>query len=36
MNLATPLAKGAYVYQLKVIAPSGETARKFEKLVILN
>ncbi len=31
-----PLAKGAYVYQLKVIAPSGETARKFEKLVILN
>jgi len=31
-----PLAKGAYIYQLKVIAPSGETARKFEKLVILN
>jgi hypothetical protein len=31
-----PLAKGAYVYRVKVIAPSGEVAEKFEKLVILN
>ena len=30
------LGRGVYVYQLKVIAPSGETAEEFEKLVILN
>ncbi len=31
-----PIGRGAYVYKLKVTAPSGEIAEKFEKLVILN
>ena len=30
------IGRGVYVYQIKVIAPTGETVDKFEKLVILN
>lgn len=30
------LARGVYVYKLKVISPEGEKAEQFEKLVILN
>lgn len=30
------IGKGVYVYKLKVIAPTGQTVNKYEKLVVLN
>lgn len=31
-----PLAKGVYVYKIKAVSPNGNSAHKFEKLVILR
>ena len=35
-EVGDPIGTGAYVYKVKLTAPSGEVAEKFEKLVILN
>jgi flagellar hook assembly protein FlgD len=35
-DLGSKLARGVYIYRLKVRASNGKTAEKWERLVILN
>jgi len=35
-DFGQPIGKGVYVYKLSVKAPNGDSAHKFEKLVLLR
>jgi len=35
-DFGKPIGKGVYIYRLKIVTPTGETAEKFEKLLILK
>ena len=35
-DFGKPIGRGVYVYRLKIITPTGQTAEKYEKLLILK